>query len=81
MTAKEMNGYSASWAVPFAARLYVEKMACAGEEEELVRVLLNDRVVPLQGCDADALGRCRLGAYVESLEFARSGGEWDKCFV
>lgn len=81
MTPEQMNGYSAAWAVPFAARLYVEKMACEGEEEELVRVLLNDRVVPLQGCGADALGRCRLGAYVESLEFARGGGEWDKCFL
>lgn len=75
-------GYSASWSVPFAARMYVEKMACGGEdEEEFVRVLVNDRVIPLQNCDADELGRCRLSKYVESLDFARSGGHWDLCFA
>lgn len=78
------GGYSASWSVPFAARMYVEKMACGGssdDEEEFVRVIVNDRVIPLQNCDADELGRCRLSKYVESLSFARSGGHWDLCFA
>lgn len=77
--------YSASWTVPFAARMYVEKMTCKGkgegEGEELVRVLLNDRVVPLQNCGADELGRCRLERFVDSLSFARDGGNWSACFV
>jgi hypothetical protein len=64
--------------------MYVEKMTCGGgeegEDEELVRVLVNDRVVPLQNCGADSLGRCRLGAFVESLSFARGGGLWHACF-
>ncbi|TVY80344.1 3-phytase A [Lachnellula suecica] len=77
----ETAGYSAAWSVPFAARAYVEKMTCAGEREELVRVLVNDRVVPLETCGGDVLGRCGLGAFVESLGFARGGGKWDQCFV
>lgn len=77
---KQTHGYAASWTVPFAARIYVEKMTCGGADEELVRVLVNDRVIPLQNCDADRLGRCGLGRFVESLSFARDGGHWDLCF-
>ncbi|KAK3353609.1 histidine phosphatase superfamily [Lasiosphaeria hispida] len=77
---EEAGGFSASWAVPFAARLYVEKMVCAREDEELVRVLVNDRVVPVKGCGPDVLGRCTLSKFVESMAFARSGGLWDQCF-
>ncbi|KAH6658995.1 histidine phosphatase superfamily [Truncatella angustata] len=77
---KETNGYSASWAVPFASRMYVEKMTCGGEDEELVRILVNDRVIPLQNCEADDLGRCTLSKFVDSLSFARAGGFWDQCF-
>ena len=76
-------GYSASWSVPFAGRMYVEKLGCAARgdgDEEFVRVLVNSRVVPLQNCGADDLGRCRLGDYIESLSFARGGGHWDQCF-
>lgn len=84
---RDAAGFAASWTVPFAARIYVEKMRCGGggddddeNGEELVRVLVNDRVVPLNGCGADALGRCTLGRFVESMEFAREGGRWDWCF-
>lgn len=78
---QEAKGFSASWAVPFAARLYVEKLSCRGEEEEYVRILVNDRVIPLQGCGADDLGRCTLSKFVESQSFARNGGHWDECFA
>ncbi|KAI1367851.1 histidine phosphatase superfamily [Xylaria arbuscula] len=79
---RKSQGYAASWAVPFAARMYVEKMLCddGAGEEELVRVLVNDRVIPLQNCDVDALGRCTVSKYVESLSFARQGGHWDQCY-
>ncbi|KAK1507675.1 histidine acid phosphatase [Colletotrichum tamarilloi] len=78
----ETKGFTASWTVPFAARMYVEKMKCGGgSDEELVRILVNDRVVPLVGCGADGLGRCKLGAFVDSMGFAKSGGLWDQCFV
>ncbi|KAI1170507.1 histidine phosphatase superfamily [Nemania sp. FL0916] len=80
---RQSGGYGASWAVPFAARMYVEKLQCkdnSGEDEEFVRVLVNDRVIPLQNCDADALGRCTLSKYVDSLSFARQGGHWDQCY-
>ena len=77
---QQTNGYSASWTVPFAARAYFEKMQCAGQAEEMVRVLVNDRVIPLIGCGADDLGRCIVSRFVESLSFARSGGKWGECF-
>lgn len=90
----EAWGWAASWTVPFAARMYVEKMVCtttstsaspprsssSNDHEELVRVLVNDRVIPLQNCGADELGRCELGRFVESLSFARGGGHWDQCY-
>lgn len=77
------NGYSAAVTVPFAARMYVEKMICqdTGIEKEMVRVLLNDRVMPLDGCNSDALGRCSLANFVNSMTFAQSGGLWDTCFT
>lgn len=79
-----LDGYSASWTVPFAARLFVEKMVCAADDtgsEELVRVLVNDRVRPLETCGADDLGRCTLSNFVDSLGFARAGGDWSSCFT
>ncbi|KAL7627517.1 hypothetical protein AAE478_001710 [Parahypoxylon ruwenzoriense] len=81
ISAQEAKGFSASWVVPFAARLYVEKMACGGSDEEFVRILVNDRVIPLQNCDADELGRCTLSSFVESQGFAKNGGHWEKCFA
>ncbi|GFP53655.1 3-phytase A [Trichoderma asperellum] len=76
---RRLHGFSAAWAVPFAARLYVEKMRCGDSSEELVRVILNDRVVPLRTCNSDRLGRCKLRGFVDSLKFIRSGGLWDQC--
>ncbi|KAK7956719.1 phosphoglycerate mutase-like protein [Apiospora aurea] len=79
---RETKGFSSSWTVSFAARMYVEKMTCGDSaDEELVRVLVNDRVIPLQNCDADTLGRCRLSRFVDSLSFARAGGKWGQCFA
>lgn len=77
----ETKGYSAAWTVPFAARMYVEKLQCDGQQEESVRVIINDRVMPLEFCHADKLGRCALSKFVESQSFARQGGHWDQCFV
>jgi hypothetical protein len=78
---QDTNGYSASWTVPFAARAYFEKMDCVGASEEYVRIIVNDRVLPLKTCGGDELGRCTLSAFVESLGFAREGGDWAQCFV
>lgn len=80
-TAEELDGYSSAWTVPFAARMYVEKMVCEDTgSEELVRVLVNDKVRPLVNCDADELGRCTVSKFVDSLSFAREGGDWASCF-
>lgn len=73
-------GYSATWTVAFAARAYFEKMQCGGSKEELVRIIVNDRVIPLQNCGADAHGRCTLSAFVQSQSFARNGGLWSQCY-
>ena len=78
---EQMSGYSASWTVPFAARAYFEKMSCEGATEEYVRVVVNDRVLPLNTCGGDEYGRCSLSAFVDSLSFARAGGDWENCFV
>ncbi|PVH95858.1 acid phosphatase [Periconia macrospinosa] len=77
----ETHGFSAAWTVPFAARMYVEKLQCKGEKEEFVRVIMNDRVAPLEFCGGDEHGRCTLSKFVESQSFARSGGHWDQCFA
>lgn len=75
----ETNGYSAAWTVPFSARTYVEMMQCSSENEPFVRILVNDRVVPLHGCEVDSLGRCKRDDFVRGLSFARSGGNWASC--
>lgn len=77
----QTHGYSAAYTVPFAARAYFEKMSCTGTPGELVRVLVNDRVIPLPFCGGDELGRCTLENFVNSLTFAQQGGHWDQCFV
>lgn len=79
MTVEELHGYSAAWTVPFAARAYFEKLRCDGEEEEMVRILVNGRVLPLQSCGVDELGRCTLSRFVKSLGFAQAGGHWNQC--
>ncbi|KDN69936.1 putative histidine acid phosphatase [Colletotrichum sublineola] len=79
--AVDAGGFQTSWLIPFAARMYVEKMKCGGQDEEMVRVLVNNRVIPLSGCGADKLGMCTLERFVESMGFARSGGHWDQCFL
>jgi hypothetical protein len=75
------SGFSAAWTVPFAARMYVEKLTCDGEEEESVRVIINDRVMPLGFCGGDEDGKCALSKFVQSQSFARGGGHWDQCFA
>lgn len=65
--------------MPFAARAYIEKMICGLSGKDYVRVLVNDRVLPLETCGGDALGRCSVKTFVDSLSFARAGGHWDQC--
>lgn len=79
-SASSSGGYSAAWTVPLAARAYIEMMTCNRETEPLVRVLVNDRVVPLHGCPVDSLGRCRRSDFVNALSFARTGGDWPDCY-
>ena len=75
----EAYGFSSSFTMPFASRMYVEKMQCNKADYELVRILVDHRVVPLQGCDADKLGRCKLDDFVHGLSFARGDGRWSEC--
>jgi Histidine phosphatase superfamily (branch 2) len=79
--AENSGGFSASWTVPFAGRMYVEKMRCAADDDEYVRIVMNNRVMPLHFCGADDLGRCTVDEFVRSLSFARSGGSWSRCYI
>ncbi|KAJ6164026.1 Phytase [Penicillium chermesinum] len=85
VSAAKADGFSAAWTVPFAARAYIEMMQCSShrkeDQEPLVRVLVNDRVVPLHGCDVDELGRCRKDDFIKGLSFAREGGHWSTCYA
>lgn len=79
-TVQEMQGYGAAHSVPFAGRAYFEKMVCkANGTEELVRVVMNDRVVPLVACGADGKGRCTLANWLKSLTFVAANGYWNQC--
>lgn len=79
-TVAQTNEFAAAYTVPFAARAYFEKQVCkANGSEELVRVVLNDRVVPLLNCGADAHGRCTLTNWVNSLTFVAENGYWSQC--
>jgi hypothetical protein len=80
--------------VPFSGRMVVEKMSCskssthsshttAESEKEYVRILVNDKTMPLQFCrGVKKDGLCALDEFVESQRYARSGGggDWEKCF-
>ncbi|KAL6706019.1 hypothetical protein ACN47E_006121 [Coniothyrium glycines] len=76
---KQTHGYSAAWTVPFAARLYVEKLQCKDAYEESVRIIVNDRVQPLEFCGGDKHGRCTLSNFIRSQNFSRDNGLWKRC--
>ncbi|CAO1634959.1 unnamed protein product [Parajaminaea phylloscopi] len=80
--------YKTSEIVPFAARLVVEKINCGGSaqgrNEELVRLLLNDAIVPLKQlkpCDAEnrADGMCSLAGFLRSQEGRMQRAHWERC--
>jgi len=79
-SAASSGGYSAAWTVPLGARAYIEMMDCHHESEPLVRVIINDRVVPPHGCKVDSMGRCRRRDFINALSFARAGGDWSSCY-
>ena len=81
--ASQAGGFSSSWLTPFGARIYFEKMQCkesgTNENEDYIRIIVNDRVQPMKSCTGDMLGRCKLSDFIESLSFARAGGRWNDC--
>ena len=114
------HGFSASWVVPFAARIFVEKLRCplhalpewelkiakrspqhdiqggpgAGNREdggdgdgaramgEWVRVIVNERVIPLGGQDWNyhEYGLVKLEEFVDMVRRQSEEGGWEKCF-
>ncbi len=85
----ETDGYSAANTVPFGARMYIEKLQCKHEEEELVRIIVNGKVVPVEACQGPRRGgrggisrdgQCPLSVFLKTLSFAKEGGRWEKCF-
>lgn len=79
---QDTAGYSAASTVPFAARMYVEKLQCQDEDEELVRIIVNGRVVPVEACESRSSkdGKCPLSLFLETLALAKKGGNWAECF-
>lgn len=73
------HDYSTSRTVPFGARIYFEKLKCEDTREDLIRIIVNDRVLPLESCGGDELGRCTLDKFVDSLKFAQHDGRWSEC--
>jgi Histidine phosphatase superfamily (branch 2) len=75
----------ASKLVPFSGRLITEKVACGHgpHKQELVRILVNDAVQPLEFCGAEKHGLCTLDGFVQSQAYARNDGDgdFDKCFL
>lgn len=84
--------YRTSEIVPFASRLIFEKIRCqengataSGSERELVRLLLNDAIVPLKQlkpCDAENRpdGMCSLEGFLRSQEDRMQRAHWERCF-
>ncbi|KAK6516052.1 hypothetical protein TWF506_005965 [Arthrobotrys conoides] len=72
--------FNAAELVPFASRMYVEKLQCEdNKNEEFIRVIINDRTMELKACRGDEKGRCSVSAFVDSLQWARDGGNWAQC--
>ena len=49
--------------------------------KDYVRIVVNDRVMPMPFCRSDSHGLCLVDDFVSAQGFARSGGRWEKCFV
>lgn len=71
--AKQAGGYSAAWTVPFAARAYFEKLSCYGHKEEFVRVIVNDRVQPLEQCGGRQVWSLQAQCFCEQLGLRKVG--------
>ena len=61
------EAFSASRDIPFASRLYVERLDCGDARGPYVRVLLNQAVLPLPFCGSDVWGRCSLKRFLKEL--------------
>ena len=77
--AEDKKGFSAAWTTPFGARTYFERMSCANNEQ-FVRVLVNDRIISLDGCEGDEYGRCSLNQFNNRLGFVHKGGNVGICW-
>ncbi|SPO30929.1 related to 3-phytase A precursor [Ustilago trichophora] len=77
------RNFKTSKVVPFAARLVVEVWKCSQEEEDVVRLKLNDAVLPLgqfkECSDGRKDGMCKMGDFLKALKNRNSHGWWQKC--
>lgn len=77
--------WRASELVPFAARMVTERLTCdgSGRKGSYVRVLINQKVEPLEFCEGAREGLCTLDAFVESQDYARENGrgDFEKCYA
>jgi len=85
------NYYSAAWTVPFASRMYVERLACIGDLQEIlegqiieqyVRLIINDKVIaiPSEICKIDEYNRCTLTDFIngEKAQIETLNAQWNE---
>ncbi|KAK9452061.1 histidine phosphatase superfamily [Limtongia smithiae] len=76
--------FVASRLTPFGARLYVELIDCPEFSETMIRLKLNNRVLPLTGvgaCPADEEGFCSITTFIDALKIATERVDYDNaCF-
>ena len=67
-----MLGADRNRLVPFATNMQIQVLSCSNtNEEDQVRMILNDAVVPLtglNGCPDDEQGLCPLATFVSALQ-------------
>lgn len=76
--------------VPFAGRIVFEKIHCGesigeyDEEQDYVRIKVNEGVYPLKLAGCGSLGAdtglCRLEDFLESQSWNINGGNWNECY-
>lgn len=79
----EQRAFRTSHVVPFSARLVLEKFVCGAEEDHaLLRLKLNDAIVPLAQlapCLPRADGLCSQKDFLAGLAQRNHKGWWEKC--
>ena len=73
-------GFTASSVVPFATRVYFERLSCKDPfPNDYVRVILNDQVMLFEAGKPDQWGRMTIKIFEKAADWALKGGNWAQC--